>query len=133
MNKKNQISIAKQTALNMYEMGYTKPIKRTDIKVLGKQALGMMYVGADSMLAGHRRLQPPCNGQPSRWRSPRPRECCLLKSRPPDRRQPPLQRQRRRGLAQRRRRRPRRWRLRTPTSDRAYNYLESLDSPLVGG
>jgi hypothetical protein len=38
MNKKNQISIAKQTALNMYEMGYTKPIKRTDIKVLGKQA-----------------------------------------------------------------------------------------------
>ena len=52
MNKKNQISIAKQTAINMYEVGYTKPIKRTDIKVLGKQALGMMYVGADSMLAG---------------------------------------------------------------------------------
>jgi len=52
MNKKNQISIAKQAAINMYEMGYTKPIKRTDIKVLGKQALGMMYVGADSMLAG---------------------------------------------------------------------------------
>ena len=52
MNKKNQISIAKQTAINMYEIGYTKPIKRTDIKVLGKQALGMMYVGADSMLAG---------------------------------------------------------------------------------
>ena len=52
MNKKNQISMAKQTAINMYEMGYTKPIKRTDIKVLGKQALGMMYVGADSMLAG---------------------------------------------------------------------------------
>ena len=52
MNKKNQISIAKQTAINMYELGYTKPIKRTDIKVLGKQALGMMYVGADSMLAG---------------------------------------------------------------------------------
>ncbi len=52
MNKKNQISTAKQTAINMYEMGYTKPIKRTDIKVLGKQALGMMYVGADSMLAG---------------------------------------------------------------------------------
>ncbi len=52
MNKKNQISIAKQAAINMYEIGYTKPIKRTDIKVLGKQALGMMYVGADSMLAG---------------------------------------------------------------------------------
>ena len=52
MNKKNQISIAKKTALNMYDMGYTSPIRRNDIKVLGKQALGMMYVGADSMLAG---------------------------------------------------------------------------------
>ena len=52
MNKKNQITIAKKTALNMYDMGYTSPIRRNDIKVLGKQALGMMYVGADSMLAG---------------------------------------------------------------------------------
>lgn len=52
MNKKNQISIAKNVALNMYDMGYTKPIPKNDIKVLGKQGLGMLYVGADSMLAG---------------------------------------------------------------------------------
>ena len=52
MNKKNQISIAKNAALNLYNMGYTKPIQKNDIKVLGKQALGMLYVGADSMLAG---------------------------------------------------------------------------------
>ena len=49
---KNQINFSKQTALNLHEAGYTKPIERTDIKVLGQQALGMFYVGADSMLAG---------------------------------------------------------------------------------
>ena len=52
MNKKYQISIAKKTALNMYESGYTKPIKQNNIKVLGKQALGMLFVGVDSMLTG---------------------------------------------------------------------------------
>ena len=52
MNKKNQISIAKNVAINMYDMGYTKPIQKNNIKVLGKQGLGMLYVGADSMLAG---------------------------------------------------------------------------------
>ena len=52
MNKKNQINIAKQKALNLYDAGYTKPIERKDIKVLGKQALGMLYVGVDSLRAG---------------------------------------------------------------------------------
>ena len=52
MNKKNQISIAKNVAINMHDMGYTKPIPKRNIKVLGKQGLGMLYVGADSMLAG---------------------------------------------------------------------------------
>ena len=52
MNKKNQIHIAKQKALNLFEAGYTKPIERNDIKVLGKQALGMLYVGVDSLRAG---------------------------------------------------------------------------------
>ena len=36
----------------MAESGYTKPIPRTDVKVLGKQALGMFLVGTDSMEAG---------------------------------------------------------------------------------
>ena len=52
MNKKNQINIAKQKALNLFDAGYTKPIERNDIKVLGKQALGMLYVGVDSLRAG---------------------------------------------------------------------------------
>ena len=37
----------------MAQRGYTKPQLRTDIKVLGKQALGMFLVGTDSMEAGH--------------------------------------------------------------------------------
>jgi 3-hydroxyacyl-CoA dehydrogenase len=33
----------------MAEAGYTQPIRRTDVKVLGKQALGMFLVGTDQM------------------------------------------------------------------------------------
>ena len=36
----------------MAEAGYTQPVKRKDVKVLGKQALGMFLVGTDSMYAG---------------------------------------------------------------------------------
>ncbi|MCO4821951.1 MAG: 3-hydroxyacyl-CoA dehydrogenase/enoyl-CoA hydratase family protein [Flavobacteriaceae bacterium] len=49
VNKDRQIAVAKQHAKLMAEMGYTQPVKRTDIKVLGKQALGMFLVGTDSM------------------------------------------------------------------------------------
>jgi 3-hydroxyacyl-CoA dehydrogenase len=49
VNKERQIAIAKSHAKLMAESGYTKPVKRKDIKVLGKQALGMFLVGTDSM------------------------------------------------------------------------------------
>ena len=49
VNKDRQIAVAKQHAKLMSESGYTQPTKRTDIKVLGKQALGMFLVGTDSM------------------------------------------------------------------------------------
>ncbi len=52
VNKARQIAAAKSHALLMAEQGYTQPIKRNDIKVLGKQALGMFMVGTDSMQAG---------------------------------------------------------------------------------
>ncbi|SDL68392.1 3-hydroxyacyl-CoA dehydrogenase [Salinimicrobium catena] len=52
VNPDRQIAIAKKHALLMAENGYTKPIHRTDIKVLGKQALGAFYVGTDQMMAG---------------------------------------------------------------------------------
>jgi 3-hydroxyacyl-CoA dehydrogenase len=53
VNKDRQIATAKSYAKLMAESGYTQPIRRTDVKVLGKQALGMFLVGTDSMEAGH--------------------------------------------------------------------------------
>jgi len=49
VNKDRQIAVAKQHAMLMANAGYTQPVKRKDIKVLGKQALGMFLVGTDSM------------------------------------------------------------------------------------
>ncbi|MGB5171416.1 MAG: 3-hydroxyacyl-CoA dehydrogenase/enoyl-CoA hydratase family protein [Eudoraea sp.] len=53
VNKDRQIATAKAHAKIMAENGYTQPIHRKDVKVLGKQALGMFLVGTDSMEAGH--------------------------------------------------------------------------------
>ncbi|MBM1107620.1 enoyl-CoA hydratase/isomerase family protein [Aurantibacter crassamenti] len=53
VNKDRQIATAKAHAKLMAEAGYTMPPKRKDIKVLGKQALGMFLVGTDSMEASH--------------------------------------------------------------------------------
>ena len=53
VNKDRQLAEAKKHALLLAEAGYTQPVKRKDIKVLGKQALGMFLVGTDSMEAGH--------------------------------------------------------------------------------
>lgn len=53
VNKDRQLATAKAHAVLMSDAGYTKPIERTDVKVLGKQALGMFMVGTDSMLAGN--------------------------------------------------------------------------------
>jgi 3-hydroxyacyl-CoA dehydrogenase len=52
-NRDEQLSIAKSYARVLADAGYVKPIERTDIKVLGKQALGMFMVGTDSMKAGN--------------------------------------------------------------------------------
>lgn len=53
INRDDQLAYAKQAALLMSQKGYTKPIKRKDVKVLGKEALGIVYVGANSMKSGH--------------------------------------------------------------------------------
>ncbi|PIY34074.1 MAG: 3-hydroxyacyl-CoA dehydrogenase [Bacteroidetes bacterium CG_4_10_14_3_um_filter_42_6] len=47
VSRAHQLAYAKKAALNLVEKGYTRPVPRTDIKVLGKEALGMVYVGAD--------------------------------------------------------------------------------------
>ncbi len=53
LSRNRLLSTAKQACLQLAAKGYTPPVKRKDIKVLGKQALGLAYLGANSMLNGH--------------------------------------------------------------------------------
>ncbi len=52
VNKDRQIATAKAVARSIADLGYTQPVRRKDVRVLGKQALGMFLVGTDSMMAG---------------------------------------------------------------------------------
>ena len=52
MNRSRLLADAKKKAIELADAGYVQPIQRTDIKVLGNQGLGIVYVGADSMRAG---------------------------------------------------------------------------------
>jgi 3-hydroxyacyl-CoA dehydrogenase len=51
LNKDRQIAAAKSAMIEMSDAGYTKPVQRKDIKVLGRQALGMFEIGAHSMVS----------------------------------------------------------------------------------
>jgi len=53
MNRSRLIADAKAKALELADAGYTQPVRRTDIKVLGKSGLGIVYAGANSMFAGN--------------------------------------------------------------------------------
>jgi 3-hydroxyacyl-CoA dehydrogenase len=53
MNRSRLLADAKAKAIELAEAGYTQPVKRKDIKVLGKQGLGIVYAGANSMYSGH--------------------------------------------------------------------------------
>ncbi len=53
VSRQHQLAYAKQCALELWNKGYTKPAPRKDIKVLGQEGLGIVYVGANSMLSGH--------------------------------------------------------------------------------
>lgn len=53
ISRAHQLSYAKQVALQMHEKGYTQPPPRKDIKVLGNEAMGLVYVGADGFTEGH--------------------------------------------------------------------------------
>ena len=52
-SRARQLSEAKAECLLMANEGYQKPLPRKDIKVLGNTALGLVYVGADSMYSGN--------------------------------------------------------------------------------
>ena len=53
MNRSRLLADAKAKALELSEAGYTQPVQRKDIKVLGNQGLGIVYVGANSMKSGN--------------------------------------------------------------------------------
>lgn len=53
MSRQRQLAEAKAACLEMAEAGYTQPARRKDIRVLGNQALGLVYVGANSMYSGN--------------------------------------------------------------------------------
>ena len=52
LNQNRLISEAKKSALELANSGYTRPSERKDIRVLGRQGLGMVYAGANTMHSG---------------------------------------------------------------------------------
>ena len=53
INQNRRIAAAKQKVLALFNAGYTMPIQRNDIKVLGKMGLGMLYTGINGMYKGN--------------------------------------------------------------------------------
>lgn len=53
LNRDRLILDAKNKALEMADQGYVMPVQRKDIKVLGREGLGMVNIGAFSMYSGH--------------------------------------------------------------------------------
>ena len=53
MNQSRRVADAKSSVIDLYDRGYTMPVERTDIKVLGQSGLGMLYAGINGMLHGN--------------------------------------------------------------------------------
>lgn len=53
MNQARRIAEAKKSAVEIYEQGYTTPVQRKDIKVLGRSALGALYAGINATRKGN--------------------------------------------------------------------------------
>ncbi len=53
VSRAHQLAYAKECALDLWQKGYTKPPMRTDIKVLGREGLGIVYIGANTMQSGN--------------------------------------------------------------------------------
>ena len=52
VNAGRRIVEAKNAVINLYDDGYIMPVQRTDIRVLGRSALGAMYAGINGMFVG---------------------------------------------------------------------------------
>lgn len=53
VSRDHQLARAKSSVISMYEAGYSKPIQRSNIRVLGNEGMGIVYVGANTMLSGN--------------------------------------------------------------------------------
>jgi len=53
MNQSRRIADARQSVIEIFDNGYTMPVQRTDIKVLGRSVLGMLYAGINGMSRGN--------------------------------------------------------------------------------
>jgi 3-hydroxyacyl-CoA dehydrogenase len=53
MNQSRRIADAKQSVIDIFNSGYTTPVQRNDIKVLGRSGLGMLYAGINGMFRGN--------------------------------------------------------------------------------
>ena len=53
MNQGRRIAEAKKSVIEIYDSGYTTPVQRKDIKVLGQSALGALYTGINAMGAAN--------------------------------------------------------------------------------
>jgi 3-hydroxyacyl-CoA dehydrogenase len=49
INQNRRIAEAKRSVIEMFESGYTMPVQRKDVKVLGRSALGALYAGINGM------------------------------------------------------------------------------------
>lgn len=49
LNQGRRIAEAKKSVLEIYDSGYITPVQRTDVKVLGRSALGALYAGINGM------------------------------------------------------------------------------------
>ena len=53
LNLGRRIAEGKQTVIELYDDGYIMPVQRTDIKVLGRSALGTLLAGINGMYKGN--------------------------------------------------------------------------------
>ena len=53
INPDRRIADAKNAVLELFHDGYSEPVRRTDIKVLGRSALGALYAGIHGMWRGN--------------------------------------------------------------------------------
>ncbi|MBO9619099.1 MAG: 3-hydroxyacyl-CoA dehydrogenase/enoyl-CoA hydratase family protein [Niabella sp.] len=53
MNPDHRVAEAKRSIIDLYDNGYVAPVPRTDIKVLGRSALGALLAGINGMQKGN--------------------------------------------------------------------------------